>query len=95
MFLNSIMAIRVEEFSNGGYKIKKILPKNLHTQRKFLNFENWTNLKVALSQKLQDSFFIANFAIINIPFYYPKLLHPLHSIDKMSIFKNIYIPKKY
>ena len=44
-------------------------------------------LKVALHQKVQDSFFIANFAIINIPFYYPKLLHPLHSIDKMSIFK--------
>ena len=44
-------------------------------------------LKVALSQKVQDSFFIANFAIINIPFYYLKLLHPLHSIDKMSIFK--------
>ena len=44
-------------------------------------------VKVALSQKVQDSFFIANFAIINIPFYYLKLLHPLHSIDKMSIFK--------
>ena len=48
---------------------------------------NSTKLKVALSQKVQDSFFIANFAIINIPFCYPKLLHPLHSIDKMSIFK--------
>ena len=51
----------------------------------------WTRItlviKVALSQKVQDSFFIANFAIINIPFYYLKLLHPLHSIDKMSIFK--------
>jgi hypothetical protein len=44
-------------------------------------------LKVALTQKVQDSFFIANFAKINIPFYYPKLLHPLHSIDKMSTFK--------
>ena len=44
-------------------------------------------LKVALSQKVQDSFFIANFAIFIIPFYYPKQLHPLHSIDKMSIFK--------
>ena len=32
---------------------------------------------------MQDSFFIANFAIIDIPFYYPKLLHPLHSIEKM------------
>ena len=44
-------------------------------------------VKVALSQKVQDSFFIANFAIINIPKNYLKLLHPLHSIDKMSIFK--------
>ena len=44
-------------------------------------------LKVALSQKVQDSFFITNFATINIPFYYLKLLHPLQSFDKMSIFK--------
>ena len=43
-------------------------------------------LKVALSQKVQKSFFIANFAIINIPFCYPKLLHPLHSIDKTFTF---------
>ena len=28
------MAIRLVEFSNG-------LPKNQHTQRKLLNFENW------------------------------------------------------
>ena len=37
------MAIWVVEFSNRGYKIRKILPKNQDTQRKFLNFENWTN----------------------------------------------------
>ena len=36
-----IMAIPVVEFSNQGYKIRKILPKNEHTQRKLLNFENW------------------------------------------------------
>ena len=34
------MAIRVVEFSNGVYKIRKILNKNQHTQRKLLNFEN-------------------------------------------------------
>ena len=39
-------------------------------------------LKVALSQKVLDSFFIANFAITNIPFCYLKLLHPLHIIEK-------------
>ena len=60
-----------------------------------LRFASWYDticvntgyLKVALSQKVQDSFFIANFVTINIPFFFPKLLHPLHSIDKMSIFK--------
>ena len=46
-------------------------------------------LKVALSQKVLDSFFIANFAINNIPFYYLKLLHPLQGSDKMSIVKRI------
>ena len=41
------MAIQVVEFSNGGYKIRKILPKNQHTQRKSLNFENWVNGEVS------------------------------------------------
>ena len=35
------MAIRVVEFSNGGYNIRKVLPKNQYTPRKLLNFENW------------------------------------------------------
>ena len=37
------MAVRVVEFSNEVYKIRKILHKNQHTQWKLLNFENWTN----------------------------------------------------
>ena len=35
------MAIRVVEFSSGGYKIRKIFAQE--STRKFLNFENWTN----------------------------------------------------
>ena len=27
----------------GGTKLERFLPKNQHTQRTFLNFENWTN----------------------------------------------------
>ena len=27
----------------GGKKLERFLPKNQHTERKFLNFENWTN----------------------------------------------------
>ena len=37
------MAIQVVEFLNGGMRLEIILPKNQHTQRNFLNFENWTN----------------------------------------------------
>ena len=28
-----------------GTKLERLLPKNQHTQRKLLNFENWTNGK--------------------------------------------------
>ena len=37
------MAIRVVDFSNGGMKLERFLPKNQHAQRKLLNFENWAN----------------------------------------------------
>ena len=30
-------------FQTGCIKLERFLPKNQHTQRKFLNFENWTN----------------------------------------------------
>ena len=35
------MAIRVVEFSNGGYKIRKVLAKNQHAQKEFIDFEDW------------------------------------------------------
>jgi hypothetical protein len=37
------MALPVMEFQDQGYKIERLLHKNKHTQRKLLNFENWTN----------------------------------------------------
>ena len=36
------MALLVMEFQDQGYKIRNILHKNQHTQRKLLNFENRT-----------------------------------------------------
>ena len=44
---SATMAIRVVDFSNGGYKIRQVLPKNQLTQRKLLNFENWVNGEVS------------------------------------------------
>ena len=61
-----------------------------------MEFKLTNNLlvKVALSQKAQNSFFIATFGIINIPFYYPKLLHPVHGIDKLLISSNTFLGLK-
>ena len=41
------MAIRVVEFSNRGTKLERFLPKNQHTQKKLLNFENWVSGEVS------------------------------------------------
>ena len=42
-----VMAIRDVEFSNGGAKLERFLPKNQHTHRKLLNYENWVNGEVS------------------------------------------------
>ena len=47
----STMAIRVVEFSNGGTKLERFFPKNQHTQKKLLNFENWINGSLISLQK--------------------------------------------
>ena len=40
-------------FKTGGKKLERFLPKNQHTQRKLLNFENWFNREVS---KIGDHF---------------------------------------
>ena len=35
------MVVRAVKFSSGDTKFERFLPKNEHTQRKLLNFENW------------------------------------------------------
>ena len=34
-------------FKQGGKKLERFLPKNQHTQRKLLNFENWVNGEIS------------------------------------------------
>ena len=38
-----ILVIRVSSFQAGYTKVERFLPKNQHTQRKLLNFENWVS----------------------------------------------------
>ena len=65
-------------------KIQKTFKKQAFLMS-FFQF-SWLFLKVALFQKVQDNFFIAQIAKIIIPFYYPKLLHPVHGIEKSIIY---------
>ena len=46
------MVIRVVEFSSGGSKLERFLPKNQHTQRKLLNFKNWCSGEVSKRAKI-------------------------------------------
>ena len=39
-------------FQTGGTKLDRFLPKNQHTQRKLLNFENWVNGEMSKSAKI-------------------------------------------
>ena len=41
---------RLWSFQAGGTKLERLLPKNPHTQRKLLNFENWTNGEVSKNE---------------------------------------------
>ena len=42
----------LSSFQAGGTKLERVLPKNQHTQRKLLNFENWVNGEVSKSAKI-------------------------------------------
>ena len=52
------IAIQVVEFLGGDTKLKRFLPKNQHTKRKLLNFDNWCNREVVKVPKFdfQSSF---------------------------------------
>ena len=39
-------------FQSGGTKLERFLPKNQHTQRTLLNFENWVDGEVSESDKI-------------------------------------------
>ena len=50
-------------FQTGYTKLERFLPKNQHTQRKLLNFENWGNEEVSKSAKilhLKSIFYVEN-----------------------------------
>ena len=57
-------------FKQGYIKLKRFLHKNQRTQRKFLNFENWTNGEPQLLAKIRV--FKVDYFILQL-FLTPKL----------------------
>ena len=54
----------LSSFQEGDTKLERFLPKNQHTERKLLNFENWINGKVSKSAKI----WLSKFFIEEYPF---------------------------
>ena len=73
-------------FQTGGTKLERFLPKNQHTQRKLLNFENWVSGEVSKSAKSP------NLLTFKVNFLYQK------SSESFSIFislKNINLKAQF
>ena len=51
----------LSSFQAGGTKSERFFPKNQHTQRKWLNFDNWINGKVSKSAKIEEYEFRSTF----------------------------------
>ena len=46
-YVNMLWQYRLQSFLAVNTKFERFLPKNQHTQRKLLNFENWVNGEVS------------------------------------------------
>ena len=82
------MAIPVMEFQVGDTKLERFLPKNQHTQRKLLNFENWCNGEVT---KVPTSiFYVKNHQNLSQFFFIEEYQFMSTFFDITSFFKARY-----
>ena len=64
LFQWTLWQYRLWSFQTGGIKLERFFPKNQHTQRKLLNFENWVNGEVSKSAKIwlsRSTFYVKNY----------------------------------
>ena len=90
-----IMALRVVGFLSWGYKIRNIFPKNQHTQRKLLYFENWVNgggvkkCKITKPLDFQSQFSISKIVRIFLNFFSLKNINLGAHLLLFTFFDNI------
>jgi hypothetical protein len=89
----------LSSFQAGYTNLKRFVPKNQHTQRKLLNFENWVNGEVSKSDKIwlsKSIFYVKNhrnlshfFPLKNINFGAHFLLLALFDNNSVCRFKSL------
>ena len=102
-YVSNLWQFGLWSFQTGVKKLERFVPRNQHTQRKLLNFENWVNREVSesvkkyqnltfkvnfLSQKLSESFSFFSLKNINSGAYF-LLLTVFDNIN----FKSLYFLK--
>ena len=68
MYVVNIWQYGLWSFQTGDTKLERFLPKNQHTQRKLLNFENWISGSLRGFQKLE--FLKSNIFIFSVKKYH-------------------------
>ena len=91
-FLLFIMAVRLVEFSNGGYKIRKIFTYESTYSEEILNFENWVNGEVPKFD-FQSQFSISKIIRISLDFFSLKNINFGVQFWLLTIFRSLYFLK--
>ena len=95
MFWTALWQHSLSSFQTGDKRLEGFLPKNKHTQRKLLNFQNWCNREVSKSAKIWLSKSICNVKNLrNLSqfFFHWRISHYWHFLIT-SIFNTVYFLK--
>ena len=80
MLLFNVRIMAVQQFSSKGTKLERFLPKNQHTQRKLLNFEDWVNAECQKVPKVKN---------------YPNLSHFFFFIEEYQFRSTFFVVAIY
>ena len=82
-------------FQMGGTTLERFLPKNQHTQRKLLNFENWVYGEGSKSAKIwlsKSIFYVKSFSIFFIEGYqFRSRFFVIDIFEKISVWITFFL----
>ena len=85
---------RLWSFQTRGMKLERFLPKNQHTQRKLLNFENRCNGEVSKSAKIwlsKSIFYVKNHWNLSQFFFHWRIPKLFHSFEEYQFRRTFFV----